>query len=73
MLGSDVKLIGLLEEFLENGNVTCMSGLHITYMNVCSSNGVDTSVCKVNERTECLFSVLFIAKIMEDVQHYCLL
>ena len=58
MFGSDVEFLGLLEEFLENGNVTCMSGLHITYTNVCSSNGVDPSVCKVNERTECLFIVL---------------
>ena len=29
-----------------------MSDLHITYMNVCSSNGVNQSVCKVRNRKE---------------------
>ena len=47
MLGSDIEFINLVEEFLNNGNVTCMSELHNTYLNVCGFNGVDSSVYEV--------------------------
>ena len=41
-MASDIKFISIVEEFLAEGNVTCMADLHNTYINVCYSNGIDT-------------------------------
>ena len=40
----------MVEDFLSEGNVTCMFDLHTTYLNVCSSNGLDAESGEVRSR-----------------------
>ena len=49
-VASDVEFLRMVEDFLSEGNVTSMSDLHTTYLNVCSSNGLDAESCEVRSR-----------------------
>ena len=40
-IASDIEFIRLVEDFLSEGNVSCMSDLYTTYLNICCSNGLD--------------------------------
>ena len=51
LVASDIEFISMVEEFLAEGNVTCMADLHNTYINVCYSNGIDASM-KIRSRRE---------------------
>ena len=42
LVASDIEFISMVEEFLAEGNVTCMADLHNTYINVCYSSGTNT-------------------------------
>ena len=48
----DVEFVGLVDEFLSNGNVSTMAALHTTYLNVCTSNGFDIDATRLRSRKE---------------------
>jgi hypothetical protein len=49
---SDLEFIDVIEDFLQDGNVTCMADLHTTYLNICSSNGVNIEIEKTHSRKQ---------------------
>ena len=49
---SELEFIHVIKDFLREGNVSCMSDGHTTYLNICSSNGVNVDEIKTHSRKE---------------------
>ena len=47
-----MEFIDTVEEFLEDGNITCMADLHSSYLNICTSNGLNPTNSCVRSRRE---------------------
>ena len=51
-IASELEFLHVIKEFLRKGNVSCMSDVHTTYLNICSSNGVKVDEIKTRSRKE---------------------